>query len=369
MGERKALTALRGVFALWVLSYHLVVLSPSPLPNLAGLFAKGYLGVDFFFLLSGFVLAGAYGEKFANAASWSRYRGFMISRAGRMYPLHVTVTLVCVAVAWWYGKPYSPVQVFEETLLIHRWPGVHAIFQAINGPAWSISTEILANITFPIFVYATLVARPLYAAIFGGLCAGAVLYLGLQHDGSLDLTRANTLAPSIRCFSEFGIGMLTYRWRGRKFATSTVAIIGMTLLAASLILGLPDQITIALMILLILALSEDQSHVGRLLSVRPLHYLGELSFSIYLVHFPVLVAVRAYVASNWAFVLGTVAITLFISAVTYPTIESRFRDWSKALAKRSIPDGLTISRAVVDPAVDEKAGEKDRRGDWQHIAR
>jgi peptidoglycan/LPS O-acetylase OafA/YrhL len=357
MGERKALTALRGLFALWVLSYHLIVLASSPLPDPGGLLAKGYLGVDFFFLLSGFVLAGAYGEKFAKSPSWVRYRSFMICRVGRMYPLHVIVTAICVSVAWWFGKPYSPIQVVEETLLIHRWPGIHAIFEAINGPAWSISTEMLANFAFPAFVAATLVARPLYAVLFGSVCATAVAYLGIAHDGSLDLTRANTVAPAIRCFAEFGLGMLVYRWRRRKFATSTFALMGLGILFASVVAGIPDQIVVLLMILPIMALSEDLSFVARLLAARPLHYLGELSFSIYLIHFPILVAVRATVSGNSAFVLATLAITLLISAVTYPTIETRFRDLSKDLAKRGSLSRVGIPSAVLNTVVDQGSND------------
>jgi peptidoglycan/LPS O-acetylase OafA/YrhL len=57
MKEIRALTSLRGIFALWVLAYHFVMLAPVPIHDPSGLAAKGYLGVDFFFLLSGFILA------------------------------------------------------------------------------------------------------------------------------------------------------------------------------------------------------------------------------------------------------------------------------------------------------------------------
>ncbi len=113
-------------------------------------------GVDFFFLLSGFILATVYGARFSGPLNLREWVRFLVRRAGRLFPLNIAVIAVCVPIAYIAGRVYSPLQIAQELTLIQRWPVVTSNFQAINGPAWSISTEWLANIAFPGFVAITL---------------------------------------------------------------------------------------------------------------------------------------------------------------------------------------------------------------------
>ena len=318
MGEIKALTAMRGLVALWVLSYHLVVLSDAHHTNPGGFFGKGYLGVDFFFLLSGFVLAGAYGRKFGAWPTGRRYLSFLISRVGRMYPLHIVVTAVCVFIAWRVGHPYSPRQVITEAALAHRWPFVPAIFEAINGPAWSISSEMLANIAFPFFVLILLSASAAIASAAGIGALLGIAALGYVNHGSLDLTLANTLSPTVRCFCEFAVGMLIFRWRRLAIDSDWVVAFLALSIGAAIVTGLPDPAVVVLMVVSILAIAGNSRAFATLLSVRPLHFLGELSFSIYLIHLPMILAVQRFVGSGALLAAIVLPTTLLVSLLDLP---------------------------------------------------
>lgn len=342
MQEIKPLTSMRGIFALWVFGYHLVRLAPTSLPDPFGAFGRGYLGVDFFFLLSGFILAAVYGQRFAQDAKSSDYLAFLICRFGRMFPLHIAVLVPCVLVAWLVGHPYSPVQVAEETALIQRWPFVHGIFQSINGPSWSISTEWLANILFPVFA-AVFVAAPTWISVLAA--AVSVLVVGAlasHHGGSLDLSLANTWAPVLRCFAEFGLGMSIYRWRRLVPSSDVSGAALLALLGLVIMLRLPDLVVVAVMVPIIATLASNQAGLQKGLSGTWFHTLGELSYSIYLVHLPILTAIASLVsrtdlspfAKLGIFVGSGLGLTFAISVMTHRWIEVPARDYSKAHARR-----------------------------------
>lgn len=331
MKEIKALTSLRGIFGLWVLSYHTLALAPGALRDPFGLVHRGYLGVDFFFLLSGLVLARSYGTRFKDGFDGRYYARFLIRRAGRLFPLHLAVTAVCVLVAWIYGAPYSPWQVTSEALLIHRWGVFHAQFSAINGPAWSISTEWAANLLFPIFVAITLSCSTRFAALTMLLGFAVVSYLALAHGGSLDISLANTFSPLARCFAEFTLGMLVYRWREKRPERDKLAMVVGVAFVAAFLLAAPDILLVALFAVIV-AVADIAGPAGRLFSIPPLHWLGELSYSIYLVHLPVLTAVRYLHLPPTAFALVGFAVTITLSIATYHLIERPGRDWSKSLS-------------------------------------
>ena len=95
MKEIRALTSLRGVFAIWVMIHHLQMFAPSPIAALSLIGHRGYLSVDFFFMLSGFILAATYGQKFSfNIAAYSR---FLIRRWGRLFPLFLFIAAIVIS--------------------------------------------------------------------------------------------------------------------------------------------------------------------------------------------------------------------------------------------------------------------------------
>src|SRR5690606_3845377 len=188
--DLRILTPLRGIAALWVVIYHfgdqyLPALRPEQAGHLVG---KGYLAVDLFFMLSGFVLAHVYHADFTRFDP-GRYRDFLAARVARLYPLHLLVLLAFVVTAI-AGRLFE----FVLTGQFERLPldGAHSITALLanllmlqglaagelswNYPAWSISVEFFAYLLFPLAIGPTcgadgrrgaMIALALAAGVFG----------------------------------------------------------------------------------------------------------------------------------------------------------------------------------------------------------
>lgn len=164
--DLRILTPLRGIAALWVVVYHfggqyLPALQPEQAGQLVG---KGYLAVDLFFMLSGFVLTHVYHAEFARFDP-GRYRDFLAARIARLYPLHVLVLFAFVTTAI-AGRLFE----FVQTGHFERLPleGAHSMLALLanlvmlqgldagelswNYPSWSISVEFLAYLVFPLAI-------------------------------------------------------------------------------------------------------------------------------------------------------------------------------------------------------------------------
>jgi peptidoglycan/LPS O-acetylase OafA/YrhL len=175
-GKLASLTGIRALAAIWVLSFHLLggTLAafpglPAPLKNAIG---GGYLGVDLFFILSGFVLAYQYLDRFERV-ELGPYSRFLALRLARIYPVHLftlVLTLVLVVAARLAGFPHHSSPEFfgagsfvANVLLVHAWGFCTGL--TWNYPSWSVSCEFLAYLAFP-FIAARLrlIRNPVVAA-------------------------------------------------------------------------------------------------------------------------------------------------------------------------------------------------------------
>jgi len=149
------LTSLRGLAAILVVLYHASYNVDWPEGHLLKLvFSQGFLAVDFFFVLSGFIIAYTYSDRFSEF-TWSNYRVFLWKRFARIYPLHLFVMLLFVSITvviFITGRPpdsrWYPVDgFFFKVLLIDAWWTGYAT--TWNVPSWSISAEWFVYLTFP----------------------------------------------------------------------------------------------------------------------------------------------------------------------------------------------------------------------------
>ena len=92
-----SLTPLRGIAALWVVVFHFCWRFPNVRPDDYGVVREGYLAVDMFFVLSGFVISHVYKETFARECTVRRYFDFLKARIARIYPLHLVMLMVFLA--------------------------------------------------------------------------------------------------------------------------------------------------------------------------------------------------------------------------------------------------------------------------------
>ena len=290
----KPLTALRFFAASWVVAFlYWPDLTAGAEPALV---SKGYLGVELFFVLSGFILSHVYLAAFGEGRF--HYGRFLWARLARIYPLHLaTLTgigaMVVVAgivglrlehrIAVWQDLP-------ANLLLVHAW-GL-ASMSAWNHPSWSISAEWFAYLSFPVFAAVAwrLRNRPMLA-IAGALVLLFGLDAAFQELAGFPLTQATFAWGALRIVPCFTYGCATYLlWRSGAVTTKVGAVGGVVISAglalASAAAGLPDAATVACFGGLILNLAALTSTGSRLLSGRVGVYLGEISYAIYMVCIP-----------------------------------------------------------------------------------
>ncbi len=299
-----ALTGLRGVAASWVLAFHLLgQLRETALwtPWLERLLAPGYLGVDLFFVLSGFVISHVYATRVAYSPGW---RSFMYRRFARMYPVHLfTTLLLLVAIAasqiigrdFASGGNYGAADLARHLTLSHVWlPGGA---ESWNTPAWAIPAEWFANACFPLFAWRLLRQRSVPKLLLLVALGYLGLFLSIEFcaEGNFDSTYDWGI---LRCVFGFSIG--AFLWRITSLASQTtlrrcaqVAKHWPFLIVAALLAQSPPAVLLPLLGLLV-PLVATRTQRGWL-STAPAQYLGRISYSLYLTHHLLLVQLSARV--------------------------------------------------------------------------
>jgi peptidoglycan/LPS O-acetylase OafA/YrhL len=277
--ELAQLTGARGIAAWAIVLYHLR-LSIDGLPASAvAVLAKGYLAVDFFFLLSGFVIWLAWHDRVAGE-TWR----FWQKRFARIWPLHAAMLLFAVALALALAIRGNPDRAFPwaelplHLLLVQQWGTTTALHW--NDPAWSISAEAGAYLLFPLLIRCVDWRRwsaPMLVVACAGVLAILPLTMGLGTLGQ-DIPRFGLL----RCLVEFTAGTIVAALYQRSGEVRAPLLLGMGLLAAVLA-GMPETFVVpAAFAALLLALARARTP---LLASRPVHWLGEISYATYLSHF------------------------------------------------------------------------------------
>ena len=322
------LTALRFAAALLVLLFHADLLYG--LPAAFGPVAAGYVGVSFFFVLSGFLL------------TWSRRRtdgpgAFYWRRFARIWPLHALVTVLAVMLGL-AAEGY--VGSLPSNLLL-----LTGMEQSINPPSWSLATEAFFYAAFPLLAVwigrrrrLRLVALACILSGFAlGAAADAVLGTELQWSYRLPLVR----------LGEFVLGMtlataMLRGWRPPPLRVALGATAGMYLAlwllgdaapmySGSYLLALP-------LALLIAAAAARELRTGVQAPAWAVA-LGRWSFAVYLLHWPVLLAVGrlelgAVAATGITLVASTALAAAFYAGFERP-VERRLRALPRAAARRT----------------------------------
>lgn len=351
--EIRALTGLRGVAALWVLAYHARALgrelSDPAFETFRWLAGAGYLGVDVFFVLSGFVLAYCYANERVHG-SIAAYGGFLWKRLARIYPVHLfclalmAVGLLALSAA---GIPFhrprliSLEGLLDSVMLVHAW-GL-PVRSTWNTVSWSISSEWAAYLVFPLLALSgRLLKRPLHAASVTGVL---VLLLWMVVEARPWPNGMAYGVPRIGC--AFAAGVVLFRgWElaGRKPWPhgGTVAALGIAAMALGgawlearqgHLAALPFALPVACLIVLGLA-SGDRGRVIGMLSGRPANFLGRISYSLYMVHGMVFMFARsASIEFGWtgssgpiwalAFAGSLIALLLAVGIYSYVEVPCR----------------------------------------------
>jgi peptidoglycan/LPS O-acetylase OafA/YrhL len=279
-----SLDAMRGLAAFAVVVYHL----QRPHAPLA------YVAVDFFFVLSGFVIARAYSEKLAAGMPLA---AFMRARYARLYPLFMLGTFYGLVqlLAHWKSSGDTigdllaslisslfmlPSPSFLTRSATDLWP-----LYPLNGPAWSLFWELLVNLVFALMLFRM---KTRYLALFAAVSLGCLIASVVGH-GSLDLgwEWRSVDGGLARVFFSFTVGMIIFRvQKDRPPATTYFAILPILLIFG--LLFLPTY-SLRFALLFCIVISPLIVLAGTLLEIpkkiQPLGiFLGYLSYPIYMCH-------------------------------------------------------------------------------------
>jgi peptidoglycan/LPS O-acetylase OafA/YrhL len=359
-----ALDSLRGIAALQVVIFHLPAWF-APLYH-AELVRSGWVMVNFFFVLSGFVLCHSYADRLETRRDLSK---FFVLRVGRIYPVHLLFLLLFLGfelvkyagaaqgVAGGAFTDNSPRALLECLLLVQAL-GFSNNANAFNFPSWSISTEFYTYVVFAILAVAFARVRfRLVSALLAVVTLASLVFLKPE---------LGTAHLWMRCLTGFFVGCVTcylYRaLRGHQVSSLWSVVAAAALLAfLSVHLRLEEAFTelvYPISACLVLALSlAPQSPVNTFLGWRPLRWLGEVSYSVYMCHaFVLAIARRAVRALKFPEVmvdgvatpqlppvlgallcLGSVVAALVVAGLTYRYVENpgriKARQWVSASAR------------------------------------
>ena len=292
------LTAMRAFFAWWVVLYHVRHwLVGTPLSPLIPVMNLGFLGVDFFFVLSGFVIHHKYFD-FFKILSLVALRKFYVLRLARIYPLHLAICIAFLlnplAIKYFSNAGigsdrYELGYFFMSLALIQNWGLTDSL--KWNGPAWSISTEAFAYLMYPMLGYFLLRTKKFWIPAF---CAFAIIPLVLHWTASAmslqSIGENISKFGIIRCALEFTIGCCvsaTFRTLGpRNFLIKVTPIVCIGIIGlVNHKCDLRDYSTVPICVaLLIFSIALWHKQLA-FLSPRPLIWLGEISYATYLVHY------------------------------------------------------------------------------------
>jgi peptidoglycan/LPS O-acetylase OafA/YrhL len=346
------LHGLRGICAWWVVFFHSLALMKDSLPGpVAAFIAHGYLAVDLFFLLSGFVMFLSYHASLAKNFPHSVGR-FYWNRLTRIYPLHAVMLggyLLLFAAFYFLSssgtapESYTWTSFFQSVFLVHMWVGGDLTW---NVPSWSISSEWFVYLFFPLMAYGLRKLRGGVAVHLGIIVLVALLlYLVYAFSGIGSLGAGVSRMALVRTFLEFlmgvFIGSLFVNHKDFLERYRNAALAGFVGLSVLYVYApLPDYSFIPLAFALLIAyLSVSSSAIGATLSRPLLVYLGEISYSTYMVHYLVYDLLKAGFMSksghvNPMYVWISFAVVLLMSALLHHIVDTPSQRYFRRLSKR-----------------------------------
>ena len=364
------LTPLRGLAALMIVVFHFEeLITRFVKPENSMIIRKSYLMVDLFFIMSGFVMLHVYGEKFQQNLQSGQFFKFIRARFARLYPLHLFTLLLIVGLFYGTHSPADPVQnpaAIPTHLLLLQSFGIHSIF-TWNVPSWSISAEWWCYLLFPLFV---IMISKYKNSIYLLLLVSALLYVSILYF----LPRVNFFAPSLpaphnldvtydygflRGLAGFMAGMVSYtiyqQQRLGVFLGSDITCIGSIILTlVAMHIGVNDIIYIPIFMLLVITIAANKKIIHKIFLLKPLQYLGTISYSIYMVHTILIFAIAVPFVQKMGYVyngpqsltmppwagFGTCLLFLLsviaVSSITYFLIEKPCRIWINGKNKNAV---------------------------------
>lgn len=353
-GNIDSLTGFRFVAAMLVFVSHYAI------PGITGIPLRmtmaGYAGVTLFFVLSGFVIAYTYLDRFEAGMTGQNVGAYLAARFARLYPLYILFILFGWLVT---GSPDIP---WAHILAVQTWSANGDFATSINGPAWSIGVEVFLYLAFPL-VLPVLIRLQVFSSLRHLVAAAALVSLAmlaaasyfalsgqndLHYNDPLSSHRWLYRTPALR-LGDFLLGIFgaVYVMRFAKADPATIRRWGLATLCAAILMLLflatrknyrsafSWDVAYAIPgVLMIVGLAMNPGTlISRVLASPAFVLLGEASYAFYLVHVParpLLAGTPAGLANNLALYIMFVGMVIALSVGLHMTVERPARRWLRA---------------------------------------
>ena len=322
------LDGLRGVAALMVIFYHVFeAFATSPIDQQ---FNHGYLAVDFFFILSGFVIGYAYDDRWKTMTT----KDFIKRRLIRLHPM-VVLGAVLGVIAFciqgcekWDGTHVSISMVMLALLinlfLIPAVPGSGPEIRGngemfpLNGPSWSLFFEYIGNILYALFIRRLSTKALTVFVVLLGICLACFAIFDVSGYGMIGvgwtLDSVNFVGGLLRMLFPFSLGLLLSRnfkpvkVRGAFWICSFVLLVlfcvpyveGVEPICMN---GLFEAFCIVVVFPVLIILGASGNTTDKT-STRICKFLGDISFPLYITHYPFMYLFYSWLIENQYFTFG-----------------------------------------------------------------
>jgi len=360
------LDGLRGVAALMVIWYHVfegfAFASNSAIETLN----HGYLAVDFFFILSGFVIGYAYDDRWGKSLTM---KDFFKRRLIRLHPMVImgavlgAITFCIQGSVQWDGTHIAISMIMLSLLctifFIPAMPGVgyevrgNGEMFPLNGPCWSLFFEYIGNILYALFIRRLSNKALTVFVVLLGVALAAFAVFNVSTYGNIGvgwtLDGVNFLGGSLRMLFPFSLGMLmsrNFKAMKVKGAFWICAIALIALFSVPYLEGLEPLcmngvyeafcVIVAFPIILWIGASGTTTDKQ---STKICKFLGDISYPVYVIHYPLMYLFYAWLIENQLYTLGEtwhVALCVFILSIilAYLCLKLYDEPIRKYLAKR-----------------------------------
>jgi len=336
------LHGLRGVLALWVVLYHTSNAATGPLHVIR----YGYLAVDMFFVMSGFILLHTHRADCRTLGARAALH-FWSLRLWRTYPVNIAAFLLSVGITLAIAHTLPDATTLADALLFLNTWIIPVADHAANGALWSLKIEWWGYFAFPLLCPLVIRLSPRNAILVlaPAIMLGEVALFSFGV-GGLQFDNQGFDRQLLRMASGFGLGcvlrvgfdhQLVRRMRGDGLMVAMIAAALVVLLIGDPSLSLP-------FLAVIVVTACRPGALTRLLLANPVAlWLGRLSFSIYMVHFPIMV-LFGYVqhraggaVPGWASTLATLLATCVAASLICRWIEEPARRFGRRLTDARLP--------------------------------
>jgi peptidoglycan/LPS O-acetylase OafA/YrhL len=307
-------------------------------------FKQGYVGVSFFFILSGFILSYSYGGRIVNGSLG--FCKYALLRLARLSPLHFATTAPFVFYAL-YKHDFQLIKTLSNLFYLQSWIPSSSYYFSLNAPSWSLSNEMFFYFCFFPLVFFSSSRLLKFGGILLAIIVTSALIVNFELAGRIFFGGSSFahwlfyIFPGFRLL-EFIVGMFLYRaWKGGFRLNSSLVTPSYVILFCSMYFAgeIPESFRFSLFFLPFISLFfyanlSEGGVLVKFFSCKILVLLGNASFAFYLIHQPLILLLKRVLGkfelSNVSFCFVSLFAITFLSVLVYVFYEKKSESFLKS---------------------------------------